>query len=138
MNVRELESILLQRGKPRVLIVGDLILDAYVSGDVARISPEAPIPILTAKRKEERLGGAGNVAANLVAMGAQVDVVGVLGDDGYGRALRALLDEQGIDTSGCAVDATRSRQRAAAPAGASTKASAKLSATGRTACSGSG
>lgn len=107
MNVRELESILLQRGKPRVLIVGDLILDAYVSGDVARISPEAPIPILTAKRKEERLGGAGNVAANLVAMGAQVDVVGVLGDDGYGRALRALLDEQGIDTSGCAVDATR-------------------------------
>ncbi len=107
MNVRELESVLLARGRPRVLIVGDLILDAYVSGDVARISPEAPIPILAAKRKEERLGGAGNVAANLVAMQAEVDIVGVLGDDGYGRALRQLMEEQGIETTGCAVDATR-------------------------------
>ncbi|MDZ4773121.1 MAG: D-glycero-beta-D-manno-heptose-7-phosphate kinase [Planctomycetota bacterium] len=107
MNVRELESVLLQRGRPRVLIVGDLILDAYVSGDVARISPEAPIPILTAKRKEERLGGAGNVAANLVAMNAEVDIIGVLGDDGYGRALRQLMADQGIDTSGCAIDPTR-------------------------------
>lgn len=107
MNVRELETILASRGRPRVLIVGDLILDAYVSGDVTRISPEAPIPILAAKRKEERLGGAGNVAANLVSMQADVDVVGVLGDDGYGRALRQLMEEQGIDTGGCTVDATR-------------------------------
>jgi D-beta-D-heptose 7-phosphate kinase/D-beta-D-heptose 1-phosphate adenosyltransferase len=107
MNVRELESVLLARGRPRVLIVGDLILDAYVSGEVARISPEAPIPILRAKSKEERLGGAGNVAANLIAMQAEVDIVGVLGDDGHGRALRQLMEEQGIETSGCAVDATR-------------------------------
>ena len=107
MNVRELEATLVARGHPRVLIVGDLILDAYVSGDVARISPEAPIPILTAKRKEERLGGAGNVAANLIAMQAEVDVVGVLGEDGYGRALRQMMDQLGIETEGCTVDATR-------------------------------
>lgn len=107
MNLRGLENVLATRGTPRVLIVGDLILDRYVSGDVARISPEAPIPVLTAKRSEEKLGGAGNVAANLVAMGAKVDVVGVLGEDGWGRALRALLEELGIETSGCAVDSTR-------------------------------
>lgn len=107
MNARELEQILSERGAPRVLIVGDLILDRYVSGDVARISPEAPIPVLTAKRSEEKLGGAGNVAANLVAMGAKVDVVGVLGEDGWGRALRALLEELGIETSSCCVDGSR-------------------------------
>jgi D-beta-D-heptose 7-phosphate kinase/D-beta-D-heptose 1-phosphate adenosyltransferase len=107
MNSAELMSILAARGQPRVLIVGDLILDRYVSGDVARISPEAPIPVLTAKRSEEKLGGAGNVAANLVAMGAAVDVAGVMGDDGWGRALRALLEDLGVETRGCAVDATR-------------------------------
>ena len=107
MNLRELETLLGTRGRPRVLIVGDLILDRYVSGDVSRISPEAPIPILLAKRSEERLGGAGNVAANLVSMGGEVDMVGVLGDDGWGRALRALLEEQKIDTQGCVLDASR-------------------------------
>jgi D-beta-D-heptose 7-phosphate kinase/D-beta-D-heptose 1-phosphate adenosyltransferase len=107
LNTHDLETVLAERGRPRVLIVGDLILDRYVSGDVARISPEAPIPVLTAKRSEEKLGGAGNVAANLVAMGAEVDVVGVLGEDGWGRALRALLEGLGIETSGCVVDATR-------------------------------
>lgn len=107
MNAYELEKRVLELGRPRVLIVGDLILDQYISGDVTRISPEAPIPILTAKRSEERLGGACNVAANLVAMQAEVDIVGVLGDDGWGRALRALLTEQGIDTAGCVLDKTR-------------------------------
>ncbi len=107
MSTHDLEVLLAERGRPRVLIVGDLILDRYISGDVARISPEAPIPVLTAKRSEEKLGGAGNVAANLVAMGAEVDVVGVLGEDGWGRALRDLLEKLGIETSGCVVDATR-------------------------------
>jgi D-beta-D-heptose 7-phosphate kinase/D-beta-D-heptose 1-phosphate adenosyltransferase len=93
--------------RPSVLIVGDLILDRYVSGDVSRISPEAPIPVLTARRSEEKLGGAGNVAANLVAMGAAVEVVGLVGDDGWGRALRALLEEQRIGTEGLVLDAAR-------------------------------
>jgi D-beta-D-heptose 7-phosphate kinase/D-beta-D-heptose 1-phosphate adenosyltransferase len=107
MNVRELETILSKRGHPRVLIVGDLILDAYVTGEVARISPEAPIPVLTAKRREERLGGAGNVGANLIAMQAEVDVVGVLGDDENGRSLREMMTRLHIDTGGCAIDASR-------------------------------
>ena len=107
MNSKDLESIVLQAGRPRILIVGDLILDRYVSGDVTRISPEAPIPVLTARNAEERLGGAGNVAANLVAMGAEVEVAGVVGDDGWGKALRDLLAKQGIETSACAVDPTR-------------------------------
>ncbi len=107
MDERELESILARSGRPRVLIVGDLILDAYVTGDVARISPEAPIPVLAAKRREERLGGAGNVAANLIAMQAEVDVIGVLGDDPNGRALREMMTRMGIDTGGCAIDPSR-------------------------------
>ena len=107
MNAFELEKLVLNLGRPRVLIVGDLILDQYLSGDVTRISPEAPIPILTARRSEDRLGGACNVAANLVAMQAEVDIVGVLGEDGWGRALRDLLAEQGIDTGGCVLDRTR-------------------------------
>jgi len=88
MNAFELEKLVLNLGRPRVLIVGDLILDQYLSGDVTRISPEAPIPILTAKRSEDRLGGACNVAVKLLAMQAEVGMVGVLGDDGWGRALR--------------------------------------------------
>lgn len=107
MNTRELEQLVERLGRPRVLIVGDLILDRYVSGDVTRISPEAPIPILTARASEERLGGAGNVAANLIGMRAQVDVVGVIGEDGWGKALRELLEKQEIDTGGCVVDASR-------------------------------
>jgi D-beta-D-heptose 7-phosphate kinase/D-beta-D-heptose 1-phosphate adenosyltransferase len=63
--------------------------------------------VLTAKSSEERIGGAGNVAANLVAMGAEVDVAGVIGDDGWGRALRALLEAQKIETDACVVDPTR-------------------------------
>ena len=104
---RELERFVEGAGKPRLLIVGDLILDRYVSGDVTRISPEAPIPILTARSSEERIGGAGNVAANLVAMGAEVDVAGVIGDDGWGRSLREMLGKQGIETDACVVDPSR-------------------------------
>jgi len=107
VNTYELEAIVEGLGQPRVLIVGDLILDRYVTGDVSRISPEAPIPILAVKQSEERLGGAGNVAANVVAMGAAVDIVGVLGDDGWGRALKQLFEREGIDPSGCVVDAQR-------------------------------
>jgi D-beta-D-heptose 7-phosphate kinase/D-beta-D-heptose 1-phosphate adenosyltransferase len=94
-------------GRPRVAVVGDLILDRYVVGDVARISPEAPIPVLAARREELRLGGAGNVAANLAAMGAEVAMVALVGDDGLGRAVRELLEDLSIDASGVEVDAAR-------------------------------
>ena len=107
MIARHLERQLDELGPQRILIVGDLMLDRYVSGDVTRISPEAPIPVLTARRSEEKLGGAGNVAANLIAMEAKVDLVGLIGDDGWGRALRAVLEEQGISTEGLVVDGSR-------------------------------
>lgn len=93
--------------RPRVLIVGDLILDRYVSGEVARISPEAPIPVLAAGHEDDRLGGAGNVAANLRAMEAEVAIVGVFGDDGLGRHGRELFAGIGVDAVGCPIDPDR-------------------------------
>lgn len=84
---------------PRILILGDLILDEYVVGDVSRISPEAPIPVLDVKREEHKIGGAGNVAANVVAMGGRASVLGAIGDDRAGEVLTELLRGLGIDTA---------------------------------------
>lgn len=100
MTPENLIPILESMGKPRILIVGDLILDRYVTGDVERISPEAPIPVLAARHRENRLGGAGNVAANLRSMDAEVHVLGVIGDDAKGRELLSLLRSIGVDTGG--------------------------------------
>jgi D-beta-D-heptose 7-phosphate kinase/D-beta-D-heptose 1-phosphate adenosyltransferase len=78
--------------RPRVLLVGDVMLDRYVWGDVERISPEAPIPILRIERQEHRLGGAGSVASMLAALGAETILASVVGDDEDGRSVEALLD----------------------------------------------
>jgi len=111
MSASSLRSAFERLGEHRVLVVGDLILDRYVTGDVQRISPEAPIPILNARHIEDRLGGAGNVAANLRAMGAAVELVGVLGDDRYGALLRSMLGDLEVETSGCVIDAERPTTR---------------------------
>ena len=103
----ELERRIAELGHPRVLIVGDLILDRYVTGEVARISPEAPIPILRAQNAELRLGGAGNVAANLRSMEAEVEVIAVVGDDGFGRAVCEKLEEIGVSLDSVVSDASR-------------------------------
>ncbi len=100
MEDRDLVRIVDGLEHPRVLIIGDLILDRYVIGDVGRISPEAPIPVLAARHEELRLGGAGNVAANLRSMEADVEMLGVVGDDARGESLIELLQAIGIDTSG--------------------------------------
>jgi D-beta-D-heptose 7-phosphate kinase/D-beta-D-heptose 1-phosphate adenosyltransferase len=92
---------------PRVLLLGDVMLDRYLWGDVDRISPEAPIPILRVNKQEHRLGGAGNVAAMLVALDAQPKVVGIVGDDTEGRAVRELIEAMGIDSSGVLTDPGR-------------------------------
>lgn len=94
-------------GRPRVLIVGDLILDRYVSGEVKRISPEAPIPVLAARHDEIRLGGAGNVCANLRSMEAEVEMISIVGDDVLGRRVVDLLGEIDVDTSGITLDPKR-------------------------------
>ena len=102
-----LEEALAKLGRPRILIVGDLMLDRYVMGEVSRISPEAPIPVLAVRGSEERLGGAGNVAANLRSMEAEVEVCGVIGNDGWGKAIRELLEACGADTAALVVDVSR-------------------------------
>ncbi|MCS7162538.1 MAG: PfkB family carbohydrate kinase [Bacteroidia bacterium] len=84
----------------RFLVVGDVMLDRYLYGKVRRISPEAPVPILELETEENRLGGAANVALNLRALGAQVALVGVVGEDEPGGLLRAEASKQQIDTSG--------------------------------------
>lgn len=83
----------------RVLVLGDFLLDAYTTGRVKRISPEAPVPVLEAIKYEERPGGAGNVALNLRALSGVVRVVGRVGDDPEGRSLQRLLDQAGVDTT---------------------------------------
>ncbi len=80
----------------RVAVVGDVMLDRYVYGEVERVSPEAPIPILRITRESAMLGGAGNVARNLVALGAVPLLVGTIGDDAAGREIEALCARDGI------------------------------------------
>src|SRR6476620_3653674 len=76
---------------PRVLVVGDVMLDRYWFGDVARISPEAPVPVVKIDRIEERPGGAANVARNAAALAAHVSLLSVVGRDEAGASLRKLL-----------------------------------------------
>lgn len=83
----------------KVAVIGDVMLDTYMWGGVERISPEAPVPVVTLKKKEYRIGGAGNVALNCKSLGAEVTVLSVIGDDGEGLMLSELLDSHQIDTS---------------------------------------
>jgi rfaE bifunctional protein kinase chain/domain len=80
----------------RVLVVGDVMLDRYWFGEVERISPEAPVPVVRVARREDRLGGAANVARNVAALGGHVTLVGVLGEDEAGDSVRRLSSEAGI------------------------------------------
>ncbi len=85
--------------KARVLVVGDVMLDRYWFGDVTRISPEAPVPVVKVERTEERPGGAANVARNCAALGAQVSLLSVVGADEAGQTLARLMASSGIDSS---------------------------------------
>lgn len=84
----------------RVLVIGDLMVDAYIWGSVERISPEAPVPVVRATRRDFRLGGAGNVALNVQALGADVMVCSVVGKDDQGEQLIKRLEERSISTEG--------------------------------------
>ena len=83
----------------KVAIVGDLMLDTYWWGNVDRISPEAPVPVVALQKKELRVGGAANVALNTVSLGAQTTVISIIGNDEDGKDLLRLLTENKIDTS---------------------------------------
>jgi D-beta-D-heptose 7-phosphate kinase/D-beta-D-heptose 1-phosphate adenosyltransferase len=93
----DLAALVESFGRARVLCVGDVMLDRYVYGEVERISPEAPIPVFRIERETAMVGGAGNVARNVAALGAWTRLVGVAGDDAAGTELRALLaSEPGV------------------------------------------
>jgi D-beta-D-heptose 7-phosphate kinase/D-beta-D-heptose 1-phosphate adenosyltransferase len=95
----------------RLLVVGDLVLDEYVWGDVERVSPEAPVPVVQVDQETVVLGGAANVARNLVALGAQAELVSLVGDDDSGGSVVRLVRDLGVDPSGLIVAAGRPTTR---------------------------
>ena len=103
MSKADLRQSLEKIQSPRILAVGDLMLDHYSWGEVNRISPEAPIPVMRVLQEDQRLGGAGNVVVNLSALGAEVLVCGVTGKDEIGDRIRKLLAENEVDPSGVIV-----------------------------------
>jgi len=86
--------------RPRIMLVGDVMLDEYIYGDAERLSPEAPVPVVQEKYREQRAGGAGNVATGLATLGAEVLCVSVCGDDFQGRLLRDLFATIKVNTNG--------------------------------------
>ncbi|MEA3255808.1 MAG: PfkB family carbohydrate kinase, partial [Candidatus Altiarchaeota archaeon] len=103
----KLDSILDRfRGK-RILVLGDLMLDKFIWGDVSRISPEAPVPIVHVTSQSIKLGGAANAANNLKTLGAEVFIAGVVSEDTIGGELLEELKIKGINTEGVVVDRKR-------------------------------
>src|SRR5947209_8744786 len=103
----DLAELVQNLGQPRVLVVGDLMLDRYVWGDAERISQEAPVVLLHADKREERLGGASSVATLLRALGARVALAGVVGPDADGQRIRRALLDLGINDEAVLVDPDR-------------------------------
>jgi len=101
------DQLFIDFSKLKVVIIGDVMLDTYWWGQVDRISPEAPVPVVALQRKEHRVGGAANVALNTVALGAQTTIVSVIGSDTDGALLQSLFETEHIDTSYLLTHASR-------------------------------
>lgn len=95
----DLDKLFADISKLKVAVIGDVMLDTYWWGTVDRISPEGPVPVVAVTKKEHRLGGAGNVALNVSALGADVVLIGVLGSDDEGKQLKKILNNNNIDCS---------------------------------------
>ena len=95
MTAERAARLMARMGERRIVVYGDVMLDEFVWGDVTRISPEAPVPVVDIRRESVRLGGAANVVANLVALGARASLVGVIGHDSAGERLQAELGAVG-------------------------------------------
>src|SRR4051812_33369349 len=105
---KERADELLRRASERFVVVyGDVMLDEFVWGDVTRISPEGPVPVVDVRRESVHLGGAANVLANLVSLGVRAHVVGVVGDDRAGERIRAELQGAGAAADTLIVDRGR-------------------------------
>jgi rfaE bifunctional protein kinase chain/domain len=104
MNFKELVEDFKNK---RILVLGDVMIDAYLRGNVNRVSPEAPVPIVSLQKEEERLGGAANVAINLVAMGASAVICSVIGNDRSGKKMIELLESNSISAEGVVLSNNR-------------------------------
>jgi len=100
LSLERLEDILSRAKSARIVVVGDLMLDVYLRGSASRISPEAPVPVVRVTEEWRALGGAANVASNVVAFGAACSMIGCVGPDSAGRELRQELSELSIETDG--------------------------------------
>ncbi|MBI5851597.1 MAG: hypothetical protein HZB39_11325 [Planctomycetes bacterium] len=109
--MQRLARIVRDLGSPPILVVGDLILDCYIEGSARRVSPEAPVLVFEKEGERVLLGGACNVAANLVSLGAKAAVLGLVGEDATAGSLRELLRDLRIDDSPCVVDPSRPTTR---------------------------
>src|SRR6478736_6478478 len=107
LSLKRANEILDAISDRRIVVLGDVMLDEFVWGDVTRISPEAPVPVVDVRRESIHLGGAANVLANLVALGTKGSVVGVVGNDATGERLRSSLDELGSGKDTLIVDDSR-------------------------------
>ena len=94
---RLMELLRRAQGK-RIVVIGDVMLDVYLTGDVERISPEAPVPVVRVRERKHALGGAANVAQNVIEIGARCDLVGAVGDDAGGATLRRMLGTIGAES----------------------------------------
>lgn len=107
MKRDNIEQVFSKFAELNVLIIGDAMIDSYLWGKVDRISPEAPIPIVTVTKQENRLGGAGNVSLNIQALGARPILVSIIGDDEKGRIFADLMQENNLSDDGIFVDEKR-------------------------------
>jgi D-glycero-beta-D-manno-heptose-7-phosphate kinase len=107
MNKTKIQKILSSFSKSKIVVLGDIMLDRYLWGNVDRISPEAPVPVVSITRETANLGGAANVAANVNALGADVTLMGVIGDDRMANTLKENLTDSELKTTGLLVDPER-------------------------------
>ncbi len=111
MNQPRAQQLIAQFPTKRLIVLGDLMLDEFIWGEVRRISPEAPVPVVEVKRESWHLGGAGNVVANLFALGAQAVPLGLIGDDAAGLRLQEGFAARGAEINGLVKDAARPTTR---------------------------
>jgi D-beta-D-heptose 7-phosphate kinase/D-beta-D-heptose 1-phosphate adenosyltransferase len=100
LDLRRLATLVRSFARVRLLVIGDVVLDEYLWGEVERVSPEAPVPVVHVQRESQVLGGAGNVVRNAVALGAPCAFVSAVGEDGAGARVLALLKDLGVGTDG--------------------------------------
>jgi len=107
MNKNNLEKLFNNAKASKICIIGDVMLDRYMFGDVSRISPEAPVQVFDLRKVENKLGGSSNVSLNIKTLGAEPYLIGVVGDDEMGALLKSVMKKQGQSTEGLILDKNR-------------------------------